>query len=193
MLRLKTRMVEPAGGWVYRDEEMKVRLRAGSFNQLVQSVRSMRAANKLEIPAAIAEIVEDQVCRNTHKDFVANPEDSLAGMVTSADMITAMNRFTAARIPLASNLEHDLRAVICHACNHNCPTVCLSCSGFDAAYRQRFGLQERNGDNLLHVCQIDGTALLAVTWLVLKDMAQHLVQKAPYPKHCWKNQENPNG
>jgi hypothetical protein len=190
MLYLKDRTLEPQGGWTYRDPDLGVRLKAGTFNSLVQSVRSLRSVNTLAIPQNISEIIEDDICRNTARSFVKNPDEAYLGMVTRQDLLDAVNA-------LPRGLTDDAPLAIaafsqgCCSCPFNVPTVCLTCDGLMDHFKEKFIHLSVSAPAALHVCQIDCLPGAIATVCGPEKIKGYAVPRQPYPDHCWKKGNNP--
>lgn len=183
MLKLKTRMIEPQGGWVYRVPEIKLRFRAGTFNDLVQSVRSVMIHNEISVPENLIEIIEDQICRNTAKVFVANPDEGYVGMVTRSDMLEAVQRILKSTTSSESVPEH---IDICIKCQFNIPVACIKCDGLDSYFREQLPAIRLLEEPKIHVCQIDAIPGIISLANDCRSVLSTSVKKCPYPDYCWK-------
>lgn len=187
MLKLKDKTIEPQGGWVYRDTDLNIRIRAGTFNNLVQSVRNIRKLNSLPIPENIVELIEHSVCLNTAKAFVANPNASYLGMVTSSEMDKAVTNIPRTMVTTFDAIViGEERKAICRNCPHNIPTVCISCGGWDTLYQSRFPNLTLCSDKFIHTCQIDCLPGLVSIYADHDRLEKHLAPRTPYPETCWK-------
>ena len=186
MLKLKTYMIEPQGGWVYRIDALKIRTRASGFNLLIQTVRDIMKHNQLPIPENLAELIEDYVCRNTAKVFVANPDDDFLGMATRNEVIDAVNKLPRS---LPSQFPESDRIAICLQCKFNVPTVCLTCDGLAGHFISRLPQAAFCHEPKLHTCQIDCLPGMVTVANSLEAMKPALYPRIPYPAHCWKKEE----
>lgn len=184
MLRLKEYTTEPPGGWTYRDPDLKIVIRGGGFNGLLQTIRQLRSVNHLTIPDNLTAIVEDYICRHTDRSFVANPDENFLGMVTRQAMLAAADRV----IRTIGGREQPERAVTCTKCPFNVATVCMTCDGFDSFFESRFPQLPLCRVATVHVCQVDALPGMVTVNANLEQLRSALVPRTMYPDHCWKKE-----
>ena len=73
--------VVPRSDWVYKDEDTKVVITGGSFNNLVAKVVTHRRKNNLEVDAKIVDKIHAYLCANNPEGFCAEGYRGLGDVV----------------------------------------------------------------------------------------------------------------
>jgi hypothetical protein len=78
---LRDTAVVPRSGWVYKDEDTKKVITAGSFMELIKNAVQHRKKNDLEVDAKIVDKIHSYLCDNNPPDFCAEGYRGLGDVV----------------------------------------------------------------------------------------------------------------
>lgn len=185
----------PPGGWIYTQFETGARLQAGSFIDLVSTVKKHRMANNIPIGLAFDSEIEDQICQRMPAgvcDRTGQPvwkgqafdlETVLRGTRTIASWFIGGRK-------KAEPKEIVRRTAICSSCYLNQPVQgCASC-GMGAMHElvnSIVGSGEFEGSGNLHSCLACACALKAKIQMPLELLQRHTSEETneQLPEWCW--------
>lgn len=129
-LHLKKKTTDPPGGWFYVCEYDAFRLKAGTFDKLLEKVKQHYDINNKEHPEDLAAVVEDQICRRIPASLV---KEDIYDRIPTERTITTVTKAVADKARRErEKVDADIfesRMQICKACpSHNWRHGCYECS-----------------------------------------------------------------
>ena len=174
-----SRVVPPGGMYFYGVDATGAELRAPTMRRLLELVRGHIEANGRELPANLADLVEDYICRNAPAGFCyGDPEGRPVVRGVSLSQIKEATLRLVSAGGRASPGEARRRIDACGGCPCNDRRMCPTCVGL-VSWARRLVHADCPRDEWLGVCSVDCVAL----------PAKIHVAKVPwndgYPEGCW--------
>lgn len=162
-MKLKTRLAEVPGGWVYTQPDTGWTKKAITFNSLVQAVARHRANMALPIPGDLAAEIEETICKKlSPENQVAHCEDgtthpkSVHWSLVERFLKTAV-AYMLGPDSLVPQEEAERRASICAKCPLNVGLHgCAVCRATLNSLREKLLDRHTEQDSLLGACGICG-------------------------------------
>jgi hypothetical protein len=193
-------LVPPGGRHFYTVPETDTYFEDVQLDRLTRKVQEHYAANGLEAPGNLEQIIEDHVCRNVPSSFCTGEPDAGAKQrkFLTLSQLRDFTRVAAGvgvnmvrMVPDASFVspQHaEERAKICSECPFNSQGTCTSCNGLAAFVRRLVGTtRTTTRDKVLGTCEHCG-CLLQVKVHIARDILLR-TGRHDYPNHCWVRKE----
>jgi len=186
--KLKYRMMEPPGGWVYRDLDTNMWIVSHrNLDDLVSQCKAHRHANELPIPEDFAERIEASIAFSVSPELAVDIPDNrkLSDQMLSLFQVNKKtNQYLndwrlKGGMKKVSQEEAQTRADTCVKCKYNSKIICLSCKGLDEWINGWTGRKTKS-DKVIGVCACDGIILYATVHATQKTVGE-------FPEWCWKN------
>ncbi len=181
-MRLRSTMYSPPGGrWFYTVPQTRRYFESSSsLNDLLRLVISHLETASLPVPADLALLVEDQMCRSLPKGACTgegDPGDHRPGFF---EVVEKSHKFFRGRTYVdARTAEH--RAAVCRACVKNDLGMCVSCTDLRRTTGMSIGNRRSSHDDFLGVCRNHAVPTFGMIWI---EGVQPIVG-VEYPGKCW--------
>lgn len=211
MMRLNNTTETPPGGYRYWVPETQRWIpdrqeRSGNFlslQDLLAALKKHYAANNLNAPANLADLIQHQMCANLPvgwcMHFPAEREPfepkgprrqtrhlTLAGVLQGTQTLIS---WQVAGRPKVETGEAVRRAEVCLRCPENLSVQgCSGCNNpLTALVKSFVGMQNLPQISGLGSCSVCGCALSAKIWLPLDILKSHMDEKqlSEFPEWCW--------
>jgi len=185
--KLRYRMMEPPGGWIYRDLDTNMWITSHrNLDDLIHQCKAHRHANELPIPEDFAERIEASIAYSVPPELAIDmPEDRKLSdqMLSLFHVNKKTNQFLLdwrlkGGMQKVPQEEADARAMTCVKCKYNSKIICLTCKGIDQWINGWTGRKTKH-DAALGICACDGIVLFATIHSTQKTIGE-------FPDECWK-------
>lgn len=193
-MHLKTLLMEPPGGWIYRQPETGLVMKDITFGMLVQRVQQHRTNQKIETKSNLAAEVEAAICA------ALSPEDQVThctGIPTGPrtvhwshieSFLKTLAAFVVGPDPLVSQEEADRRASICARCPMNVGMHgCAMCRSALDALREKLTTRRTALDDQLKACGWCSCDNRAQVHVPLSALAAGKKSLPLPPTWCWQH------
>ena len=188
--RLRYRMMEPPGGWCYKDIDTNMWITSRrDLDDLIRQASAHRHANKLDIPADFAERVEASIAYSVSPELaidmpnnrkISNQAISLFQANKKTNQYLLDWRLKGGMKKVTQD-EADARAAVCTKCEYDSKIICLACKGIDQ-WINGWTRRKTRHDAALGICACDGVILFATVHATQKTVGE-------FPAWCWKKTE----
>lgn len=185
------------GGWIYRVPETGIEVFAGSWPQLHEFVRRHYAANAIEVPSNLDDLMLEYICKNGADcayDDVEIPKPAGRKSLQIGDVI----RFSMSLLHgltvgggKVSQEEANRRANICSGCRFNRKP--LGCTGCNArVLKEAVKTFSQHGstpyDEQVQSCEFCGCFIRSMVWFPIETLHRFTdaTENENLPAHCWK-------
>jgi len=182
MLKFARRNIGPPGGlYFYVVPETGMRIEYPDFAGLELKVREHMYTNDIRVPAGLAALIEDFMCRNLPDSFCIGMPDGEFKRVKTLNVWTVSDN-TFRMIPGSGDKgfvkpdEAERRAMICLSCNNNLMGICSACSGLKLRFASQMRGLSTIQDRFLGVCAVDGSLLKVKVYAPL-EVAERVMNK----------------
>ena len=193
---LNEHMVIP-GGWHYRVPETGIDIPAGSLPQLREFVRNHYAANSLQLPANIDDMIVEFLCRNGADcsfNEIEIPKPAGRKSLQIGDVIrfsmSLLHGLTVGGGKVGQE-EATKRAAICSTCRFNRQP--LGCTGCNArVLKEAVKTFSQHGstpyDDKVQSCEFCGCFIRSMVWFPIETLHRFTdaTENENLPAHCWK-------
>lgn len=192
MKKLKSRLVEPAGGWRYTQKETGWSTKQITFFMLVRAVAQHRANMKLPTPGDLAAEIENAICQSLSPESQIEMCDDGESYTKSVHwglvdrFLKTMTAFVVGKVPLVPQEEAERRAAICVKCPLNVGLHgCAMCRMTLNALRESVAKRTTTQDSVLQACGVCGCDNRTQVHFPLESLHAGSGD-LKYPEWCWK-------
>jgi hypothetical protein len=191
MLKIIRRNITPPGGFRDICPDTNFPFVADNLEQLVEKERLHLIANKKEVPANLADQIENRLCQMMPPGICSDGTKRTlytgASRRPAEGLVNATMKLKNGK-NLVSQSEADNRAEICSSCNHNARHHgCGTCRGIHRTINNLLNGRSTPRDHKLQVCDILGVYLKVLVHL--KDPGVSLLGKVEAGSKCWLNKK----